>query len=198
MKKIIYFISILTIIIFSQKSYSSNLVNINNHLEKGPVLIINNDTDGAFDTVTTISIIHAPFQVVWNTILDINRYKDYMPQVIKSKILTNDEKSKVITAEFEIEVPLNNTSYTLKHHLDFEKQKIDIYQIEGDLEGSHWHWELKSMKEKTFVYYTGKTINFSSFLQMFEDKNKTISMGINVASALETIRLIKKRSELKP
>jgi len=68
-------------------------------------------------------------------------------------------------------------------------------QVKGDLEGSKWKWEFEPDNEKTLVYYYGKTDNFSSFLQKFEDKSKTISMGINIASVLKTLNNIKKQSE---
>ncbi|MBN2403524.1 MAG: hypothetical protein JXN64_14190 [Spirochaetes bacterium] len=188
-KKISIFLFIITL------STQTLAVTLQSLLDNGPLLSINKTSDGVFESVMSMTVIHAPFDLVWNTIIDINNYKNYMNRVLKSKIINEDENGLSITAEFEIDAPFFNMDYTLKHILDKNGKKIDVIQVKGDLEGSKWKWEFESQDEKTLVFYSGKTINFSSFLQKFEDKSKTISMGINIASVLETLNNIKRQSE---
>ena len=165
-------------------------------LKKQPLLTIDRNSKGKFMSVTGIAMIEAPFEVIWDVLMDINSYRTYMPRVVESKIIAVKKGGKEVIARFEIEVPMRNTRYTLRHMLNKEKKRIDIYRSGGDLKGSHWHWRFyPRRKNRTLIVYRGLTANFSSFLQSFDDKDQTITVGVNISSNLATIRSIKKRAE---
>lgn len=173
-----------------------NSFNFYRTLKKQPLLTIDRNPQGKFMSVTGIAMIEAPFEIIWDVLMDINSYKTYMPRVVESKILSVKKGGKEVMARFEIEVPMRNTRYTLRHILNKKKRRIDIYRTGGDLEGSHWHWRFYPRgKSRTLIVYRGLTANFSSFLQSFDDKDQTITVGVNISSNLATIRAIKKRAE---
>jgi ribosome-associated toxin RatA of RatAB toxin-antitoxin module len=164
-------------------------------LEKSPLISINRDKNGSFESVMILAVIYSPFETVWKTIMDINAYPSYMPRVLKAKVFEKNEYGKEIKADYELEVPIKNTKYTLSHYFDSDKKTIDVKQISGDLNGSSWYWKFEEQGDKTLVMYTGRIVNFSKFLQAFDDKEQTISVGINISSCLATIKSIKDRSE---
>jgi ribosome-associated toxin RatA of RatAB toxin-antitoxin module len=164
-------------------------------LAEGPVLTIKQNQTGKFDFASVIMIVNAPIECVWNAIIDINRYCEFMPRVVQSKIIEKNGDGSEFKAQFEIHVPLMNQRYTLKYSLDPEKKIIDIVQIAGDLRGSHWHWKLTPHKKGTLVQYSGATKNYSAFLQKFEDDQQTMTVGVNVSSMMTVTRAIKNRAE---
>ncbi|MFH2044473.1 MAG: SRPBCC family protein [Pseudomonadota bacterium] len=191
MKKILQILLVFIFLSFNQ----ADALNVQNILEQSPIITIKTDSAGAFESVMAIAFINAPFDLVWDTILDVGNYKNYMDRVVKVSVISKDEAKGELVASFEIEVPINNTEYTLKNLYNKDEKVINVYQIKGDLAGSNWQWRFESKGNTTIVYYTAQMMNFSYLLQKFEDENKTISMGINISSALETIKLIKQRAE---
>ncbi len=164
-------------------------------MRKSPLMTINRSPSGKFQSVTTMAIINAPFDVIWETVIDINSYKSYMPKVLRAEIIDVSEDKREITAKFEIEVPMRNTRYTIKYVLDRANRKIDVIRVAGDLEGSYWQWRFYPSRTHTLVIYTGKTDNFSKFLQSFDDKNQSILIGVNISTNLTTVKSIKDRAE---
>jgi len=164
-------------------------------LQNGPLLTINRDRDGVFQSVTVYAIVNAPLDRVWDTVLDIDSYREYMPRVIEARVLKRNPGAG-ITARFEIEVPMRNTRYELKFSPDREKKSIAVGRLSGDLEGSSWQWQFEDMGEKTMIIYRGVIRNYSSFLQRFDDREQTITVGINISTLLATVKSIKERSEL--
>lgn len=157
--------------------------------------MVQRNDDGTFKAVVTYAIIRAPAQLIWETILDINSYTKYMPRLVEANLLEDRSSENEIYASFEIEVPMKNTRYTLKHVLNSENNTITIYPVSGDLEGSRWQWKLYPQGNSTLVVYTGRTVNYSAFLQTFEDRQQTITVGINISSNMTTIQSIKDRAE---
>ncbi len=164
-------------------------------MRRSPLMTINRTPSGEFLSVTSMTIINAPFDVIWDTIIDINSYRSYMPKVLRAEVTGVSENGKEITAKFEIEVPMRNTRYTIKYILDKPGKKIDVIRIAGDLEGSYWQWRFFPREDHTMVIYSGKTDNFSKFLQSFDDKNQSILIGVNISTNLTTVKSIKDRAE---
>lgn len=164
-------------------------------LEKGPLIAINRDNNNQFRSITTYALIYAPLRYVWDTILNIEDYSSYMPRVTKSKTIQTNEDDTEIIAEFEIKAFMRNTKYQLKYIIDNTKRTINVYHHSGDLEGSHWHWRFQSKGSNTFIICTGASLNFSSFLRAIDDRNQTLTVGVNISSMLTNIRYIKERCE---
>ncbi len=162
-------------------------------LRQGPVITIQQDGKGRFQSATARVYVNAPPEYVWNTILDLDNYKKFMPKVVFSRVLRREANH--IIARFEIEVPMVNTKYTLRYNPDRERNRIDIKRVEGDLAGSHWHWRLTPMKKGTLVTYTGTTKNFSSLLSRVEDDQQTITVGVNISAVMAATKAVKIKAE---
>ncbi len=164
-------------------------------LAEGPVLTVKQSGEGKFLYASALVQINAPSDLVWNVILDLDHYCEFMPRVVYSKIQTRSEDGRETTVKFEISVPLVNQRYTLKYLTDPGKKIIRIAQIAGDLRGSFWEWRLTPNSKGTLVRYIGATKNYSTMLQKFEDEQQTITVGVNVSSVMTVTRMIKKRAE---
>lgn len=164
-------------------------------LAEGPVLTVKQSGEGKFMYASALVQINAPSDFVWNVIMDLDHYCDFMPRVVYSKIQTKSEDGREMTVKFEISVPLVNQRYTLKYSADPEKKIIRIAQIAGDLQGSYWQWNLTPNGKGTLVRYIGATRNYSALLQKFEDDQQTVTVGVNVSSVMTVTRTIKKRAE---
>lgn len=170
-------------------------VNLDGLLADGPVLTVKQSGEGKFVYASALVQINAPVDLVWQVILDLDHYCDFMPRVVYSKIQSKSNDGREITVKFEINVLLVNQRYTLKYTIDPEKKNIHITQIAGDLRGSFWEWRLTPNAKGTLVRYIGATKNYSALLQKFEDEQQTITVGVNVSSVMTVTRTIKKRAE---
>lgn len=164
-------------------------------LEKGPLISVKRHANGSFNYAEAMVVIAAPAELVWDTILDIDSYQNYMSRIVEARTLSGGPDKEELIARFEIDTPMSNTKYTLRHVINKKERSIKVYQISGDLKGSSWYWKLVPRGRKTFVKYGGRTVNYSSFLQKFEDKEDTITVGINISSLMTTIKFIKDRAE---
>lgn len=159
-------------------------------LLKGPVVMLEQADDGKFKKATSVIKINAPIEKVWEAVIDFARYKEIFPKCKQSKVLKQDAVSALV--RFEIEVPLVNTKYEIKYKIVPEKRKLIAKWAKGDLKGSHWIWLLKPAADGgTVVYYAGVTKSFSAILERMEDDQQTITIGVNVASLIASLRAVK-------
>ncbi len=165
-------------------------------LSKGPVITIRKDNKNRFDDVRAFMIIKAPAETIMKELLNYKEYKKFMPKVYDVKVRETNRQGTIVTVDIVLDTPVTKTKYRMKNFINYDSLTIDTFQVKGDLRGSHWHWKFyKQKNDRTMVEYIGKTKNFSVFLEAFDDKDKTISMGINISSVMATMESIKKRSE---
>ena len=50
---------------------------------------------------------------------------------------------------------------------------------------------------ESLIYYTAASRNFSRLAQSLEDKQQTITVGVNVSAALAAVKALKSRAEGK-
>lgn len=193
MKKI--FSALFMMLCLSLSAMKLNAVDLAGLLAEGPVLTVKQSPQGKFMYTSALMQVNAPPEVVWDVILDLDHYKDFMPRVVFSHIQTKSDDGRELTVKFELNVPLVNQRYTLKYSADLEKKVINITHISGDLSGSWWRWKLMPQAKGTLVYYIGATKNYSAFLQKFEDEQQTVTVGVNVSSVMTVTRTIKQRAE---
>lgn len=183
-------------VIFSVSTILASDFDFYARLRKSPLISIDRNEKGKFQHITSITLVNAPVDVVWNAVVEIDKYKSYMPRVLKADIDKVSDDKKTITASFVIKVPLKNTRYTMKNVLEREKNIINVSQVKGDLKDSWFRWKFYPQGDKTLIVYSGRIKNFSKFIESFDDKKEqTISVGINISTILATVKSIKDRSE---
>ena len=165
-------------------------------LERGPVISVEQDASGQFARCTAVVRVDAPIARVWQVVTAFGELATYMPKIKKSEVV--HQEPTVIDIKFEIEVPGVNTRYVMRHLLDPATHTIQTQWQSGDLKGSAWTIHLDATPDgKTLLSYGGISKHLSSVLESMDDEQKTISIGVNISSALTAVTAWKKRAEQK-
>ena len=162
-------------------------------LQQGPVVVVHNDAHGKFDHAMAVVDVRAPPATVWDVVSNFSNYRYFMPKVVKSE--QHLAGPNQVDVEYEIDVPISNASYVFHYAVDPAKMTAHGQWQKGDIKGSYCDWRLVPSKDGTLVYYTTASRNYSSLAQKLEDDQQTITVGVNVAAALATVKAIKHRAE---
>ena len=164
-------------------------------LEGSPLVQVEYDGAGGVRAATAIVLVRAPLEAVWGVITEVARYAEFMPRIKEHTV----ERLGPTTLEARtvLETPVVNTKYRLRYELFPEQRRVDIRWVAGDLQGSEYQWLLQPGRQPgtTIAFYYGRTRNFSAVLTRFEDSQRTVTLGVNVATVLSIVRAVKQRSE---
>ncbi len=163
-------------------------------LARGPLVLVEEGKASKFGQSTAIVLVDAPVERVWATLLKMEDFKTFMPKVTTSDV----SKKTATTFDFHVvlDVPGPDTDYFVHYTYDGAKHEIDGVWQSGDLKDSHWRWKLDPAPgNKTLLSHTLAVKNFSGLAQSFEDDQQTITVGINVSSALAGAKAMKRRCE---
>ena len=162
-------------------------------LEDGPVVMVQQDEEGGFDECTAIVFVEAPPAAVWEVLADLESHPEFMPKLRRAEVKERSDDRLVVA--LELETPGRNTRYVMAYDLRPAAWRIDVSWVSGDLRGTFGTWRLVPSGQGTLVYYQGATRNYSRILQRLEDDQQTITIGVNVSSAIAMVRAVKERTE---
>ncbi len=159
-------------------------------LQRGPLALVEQAKDGKFQQATAIVLVNAPPDRVYATLLDHGKFKDYVPKVLTSEVEKSNAKS--FEVRFVIDVPGPDTDYTIKYVRDDAKRVLRGTWAKGDLKDSKWEWRVEEAPDgKTLLYHQLQVKNFSSVLTSLEDDRQTMTVGVNVSSAIAATTAVK-------
>jgi len=96
-------------------------------LEQGEVLLTDTSVAGPDGTKrlrgTAVAIIDTPPQAVWETIMDHDRFGEFMPSVDECRIVEDDGRTRVVF--YRLQVAWTEITYYLKLHYDPETWHVD-------------------------------------------------------------------------
>lgn len=165
-------------------------------LSKGPVVMVQEDDHGRFHEATAIIEIDAPADHVWRAAVAMERFKDFVPKVVTSEVRRRSASG--FDVRFVYDIPGPDTDYTARVSVDEEAKELRATWLADDLRGSSWTWRVvPSGPNRTLLFHTVRVKNFSPLLQQVEDDEQTVTVGVNVSSALSTVKALKRRSEEK-
>ncbi len=162
-------------------------------LDEGPLVSIKETNEGAFELCTAVIRVGAPPDVVWEVLGDFERYQEFMPRLRRSRV--RRRKGTAVIVDLEIEAPVRNIKYAMEYEPCESERKMDVRWHSGDLRGTFGEWRLVPSGKGTTIFYTGTTRNFSRVIKALEDDKQTITVALNVSSALAMVRAMKDRSE---
>jgi len=165
-------------------------------LAKGTVVVVETNKKGRFHSATAVAHVKASAEDTWRNAIDFGKYKEYMPNLVLSDTKKTGENVYAVT--FEVEVPGINPEYTFEYTLKPDKHRMTAKWKDGDLKGSFVKWRIRSTgASECMIYYTTATRNFSGLAESLEDDQQTVTIGVNVAAALATVKAMKLRTEGK-
>ena len=162
-------------------------------LRAGPVVSVEQSESGAFERCTAVVFIRAQPEQVWSVLVDFDRYTEFMPKLVGAEVRERSETSA--TVALELDTPVRNTRYVMAYELRRDSWEVRVRWVSGDLRDTFGDWRLVATRGGTLAYYTGATRNYSRMLQALEDDQQTITIGVNVSSAIAQVRAIKDRTE---
>jgi len=166
-------------------------------LQRGPMVLVEEDSAGKFGQATGIVLIDAPPEKVWEAVLAMDKFTEYVPKVTTSEVSRREGND--FDAHFVLDVPGPDTDYTIRFTKDDAKRELKGVWSKGDLKGSRWLWKVEpSAGGKSLLSQQVYLKNFSSILQSVEDDQQTITVGVTVSSALAAIKAVKRRCEGRP
>lgn len=165
-------------------------------LDRGPVVLVEDNTAGKFGQSTAIVYVAKPPEKVFAIICDQGKLKDFMPKVTTSEYAATPNKPNEFDIRMVLDVPGPDTDYTIHFVKDDAKLTAKGSWAKGDLKGSSWVWKVeKAADGNSIVSHTLSIKNFSSALTALEDDSQTMTVGVNVSSALAAVKAIKRRAE---
>ena len=165
-------------------------------LQRGSLVLVEDSADGKFGNCSGIVTVDAPPEKVWATVLAMDKFSDFMPKVLTSEITHRDTNEFDI--HFVLDVPGPDTDYTIRFAVDEKKKQLKGTWLKGDLKGSTWLWRVEpGAGGKTLLTQQLAVKNFSPVLQSVEDDQQTMTIGVNVGSALAATKAVKRRAEGK-
>lgn len=162
-------------------------------LEEGPLVSVKENAEGAFELCTAVIRASAPVDVVWSVLSDFESYHDFIPRVRRADVTRRTETTAVVA--LELDTPVCNTKYAMAYELCEAERKMVVRWHSGDLKGTYGEWHLVPENGATTLFYKGATQNFSRVIKAFEDDKQTITVAVNVSSAMAMVRAMKDRSE---
>src|SRR5438270_11262295 len=85
-------------------------------LEKGQLVLVEPAKDGKFGTATGLMLVDAPPEKVWETLLKMEEFKQFMPKVTTSEVLRREKNE--MDVHFVLDVPGPDTDYTIRYTRD--------------------------------------------------------------------------------
>ncbi|MFO0594384.1 MAG: SRPBCC family protein [Myxococcaceae bacterium] len=171
---------------------SLSQVDLSPSLEKGPLVLVE-ESKGKFASCSSIILVDAPPEKVWDIVKAQDKFKDFVPKVVESTMKPQGTDYEV---KFVVDVPGIDSEYSIRYTIDDATKTMSGAWAKGDLKGSRWHWKIESApNNKTLLTHTLAVKNFSGIAQSLEDDNQTITVGVNVSAALAATKAVKKRAE---
>ncbi len=168
-------------------------------LERGPLVLVESDAVGRFASATAIVEIARPADAVWRVTSDFAGHRTFMPKLVASTPTPRGPNEVDVRFEIAIPFPGRNERYTFRYVLDPARREIHGRWVAGDLRDSTCDWRILAAGDaRARVHYTIATRNFSKLVTTFEDSQQTVTVGVNVASALAAIKALKARVETGP
>lgn len=163
-------------------------------LQKGPVVLVEEDEGGGFAQATAIIDIDAAPEEVWSALLAMQEFKHYMPKIVRSDVMRRTGTS--FDVRFVYDIPGPDTDYTARMSVNEAQREIVGRWLRDDLKGSLWTWRLRPHPGgRTLLFHTVRVQNFSPLLKQVDDEQQTVTVGVNVSSALATVKALKRRVE---
>jgi hypothetical protein len=168
--------------------------NLKTQQAKRPVIDVEFNDSGRFKRARTTLTVDAPPEVVWATLLDFKAYPSFMPRVDQAS--PRKQQGRLLV-DFELDTPLVTTEYTSRYDIKPDRYVVDIRVIDGDNEGSRFQYRLVSLDggKRTGLSYGGRLQNFSTMVEALDDDAQTVTLGVNTALQLATVRAITAEAE---
>jgi ribosome-associated toxin RatA of RatAB toxin-antitoxin module len=165
-------------------------------LGRGPLVLVESNAQGRFESATAIVLIERSAEEIWRVATDFASHKSFMPKLVVSTPKSLGPNRFEVKFEVDIPFPGRNERYTFRFDLEPEKLLIHGRWADGDLRDSFTEWRIVPQgPTRALLFLTNATRNFSKIVAAIEDAQQTVTVGVNVSSALAVVKAVKQRVE---
>ncbi len=163
-------------------------------LKEGPVVVVKHNAKGRFAACTGITHVHASVDAVWQVISHPGAWHTFMPKMERSHVEHAGKGWAMVT--FELDVPGPDPEYTQRFDFDAKTHTVKVTWMRGDLKGTHTTWRVVPLSDHdVLLYETNDTEHYSGLAESLEDKQQTITIGVNVTAVLAGLKAVRVRAE---
>ena len=163
-------------------------------LKRGELSLIESNSKGGLKQVTMAVLINAPSEKVYDTITDYANFKRFMPNI--ADINVGKTEGDTTEIDYEIDVPIKNIKYTLRHR-HTPKKSVEMSLVKGDIKTGSWRYDLFPVGEKTVMFYSLVTdVSETSWLvKQVIRSQPTMGHALNVATGIVIVKAVKLEAE---
>lgn len=138
-------------------------------LTKGKVVVDSIKDSNGIPGVRATFIIKAKREIIWQTLVDYDNFKDIFEGIDEMKVLNNNSSGAKV--EFWVDAVLKNLHYILDRKYEKPGYKITWKKISGDLKDIHGSWQIVDTEDSTaklLVYESYVDIGFKVVTWMIQ------------------------------
>jgi len=163
---------------------------------EGPLVVIDESTGGGLEMAVAATVIDAPPQVVWDTLVDFESYPQWMPQVVDCTPIAGEDGQRVeTTLEFNL-VITKKVNYLLEYR-DLGDFRMEYSLVEGDFARNEGYWVVRPYGSGQSILYYANYVDYSSMnlLRAFLRRQPSLELALGASGVAVIVRSVKQRVE---
>jgi len=163
---------------------------------EGPLVVIDESTDGGLEMAVAATVIDAPPHVVWDTLLDFDSYPQWMPQVVECVADDATDAQRVeTTLEFNL-VITKKVRYLLEYR-DQGDFRMEYSLVEGDFARNEGYWVVRPFGGGQSILYYANYVDYSSMnlLRAFLKRQPSLELALGASGVAVIVKSVKQRVE---
>ena len=165
-------------------------------------MVVDDDANGKLKLVTAGAVVNAPPSSVYGVVSDFDHLKDFMPQVVKSKVVKKDDVAHTRDVQFELKFKFSVITSSVDYVIRFDvsqPDRIDFAYVSGDIKGGGGSYRFLPLDggTKTLLFYSViSDLRSMGFLtRALLKEQPQMEPAIHVSSASLVVTNLKKRVE---
>jgi len=163
----------------------------------GPLVAIDEADDGGLELATAITVIDAPPQAVWDTLVDFDSYPQWMPQTTGCEVVAHQGAERLVTTTLEFDLVITKrVEYTLSYR-DQGSYRMEFDHVSGDLARNEGYWVVRPFRDDRSILYYANYVDYTSIklLRSFLKRQPTLELAFGASSVAVIVRSVKQRVE---
>lgn len=164
---------------------------------EGPLVAIDEAENGGLELATAITVIDAPPQTVWDTLVDFDTYPEWMPQTTGCVVIAHQGDERLVTTTLEFDLVITKrVEYTLSYR-DLGGYRMEFDRVSGDLDRNEGYWVVRPFRDDQSILYYANYVDYTSIklLRSFLKRQPTLELAFGASSVAVIARSVKQRVE---
>ncbi len=160
---------------------------------RGEVALVEAHEDGSARQVVLFQVFNAPPEMVWDTVMNVERYPEMLKTIISTKIIRRGKNQFAFT--WEMDLPFFNLSGT-RMQRGKRPRLVEVRGVSGHLKGTSERWELFPLeggKKTLAAFYRALDVETGGLLlKTMVDLEPSMELGANLSTSFVHLRRLKR------